>query len=82
MNDFTTDGVAISSAGEAYVNLEGLLARFRAALLPALKPKAASAAGDVGVASSASRERPVREQDSAPPYSGGYGTWCVTLAPL
>jgi hypothetical protein len=65
VDDYTTGKLGDGYA-EVYSNLEGLLARVRAALLPALKPEATPRAE----AAAAPAQR-AREPEAA--YDGGYG---------
>ena len=64
VDDYTTEKLGGGYA-EVYSNLEGLLARFRAALLPTLKPEAARVTEAAGPAR--------RDREPEPAYEGGYG---------
>jgi hypothetical protein len=65
VDDYTTGKLGDGYA-EVYSNLEGLLARVRAALLPALKPEATPRAEAAAAPAQRARE-------PEPAYDGGYG---------
>ena len=64
VDEYTTDKLG-SGYADVYSNLEGLLARVRASLLPTLKPEAARRTEAAGQAR--------REREPEPAYEGGYG---------